>query len=144
MKKIISVFALSIILISAKAQQKSGSTIAEDKQVTNNIVTVMPAETTAIVSANASANVNTSKSLKLMPNARTNDIQIIFKEEKATEAIVTVTDENGKTVLEKKTNLSAGANTINVDNFHTLNEGTYTIQLACNNEMHSSKFIVWK
>ena len=79
-----------------------------------------------------------------MPNAATKDIKIILVKDKATEATIEVIDENGKKVLQQSAQLTAGNNNINIDNFHSLNEGTYTIKLISNNETQTSKFLFWK
>ena len=79
-----------------------------------------------------------------MPNAATKDIKIILVNDKATEATIEVIDENGKKVLQQSAQLTAGNNNINIDNFQSLNEGTYTIKLISNNETQTSKFLFWK
>jgi Secretion system C-terminal sorting domain len=82
--------------------------------------------------------------LTVQPNAVTKDVKILFKSAVATNAVVTVTDENGKKVLQLTAKITAGNNNINIDNFHSLHEGNYTIQLTSNNEIHSTRFLIWK
>lgn len=82
--------------------------------------------------------------LTIMPNAATKDVKIIFKATIAGEAVIAVLDESGKKVLQQSVTIALGNNNINIDNFHSLNEGNYTIELISNNETHSTKFIFWK
>ena len=82
--------------------------------------------------------------LAVMPNAATKDIKIIFKSAASGNGVIEVLDENGKKVLQQTAKIEAGNNDINIDNFHSLNEGNYTIQLITNNETHSAKFLIWK
>ena len=58
--------------------------------------------------------------------------------------ILRLSREMGKKVLHQTTKIEEGNNSINIDNFHSLNEGNYTIQLINNNETHSTKFLIWK
>jgi hypothetical protein len=83
------------------------------------------------------------KGITIMPNAETKDIKVIFKADKEAKATIVVLDEAGKKVLNQDALLNSGNNNINVNNFHTLNEGTYTIQLISNNETYTSKFMIW-
>ena len=84
------------------------------------------------------------KGITIMPNAETKDIKVVFKADKEAKAIIVVLDEAGKKVLNQDALLNSGNNNINIDNFHTLNEGTYTIQLISNNETYTSTFMIWK
>lgn len=87
---------------------------------------------------------NIKKGITIMPNATTKDVKIIFKTDKAAAAKIIVLDENGKKVLQQNTQIVEGNNNINIDNFHTLNDGTYTIQFISNSETYTSSFIIWK
>ena len=82
--------------------------------------------------------------LTIMPDAATKDVKIIFKAAASGDAMITILDENGKKVLQQTTKIEEGNNNINIDNFHSLNEGNYTIQLINNNEAYSTKFLIWK
>ncbi|CAN5357775.1 hypothetical protein BH11BAC5_BH11BAC5_06430 [soil metagenome] len=84
------------------------------------------------------------KGITIMPNASTNDVKVIFTTDKATTGTVVVLDETGKKVLQQQATIVAGKNSINIDDFHKLNEGTYTIQLTSNNETYTSSFMIWK
>jgi phage-related protein len=84
------------------------------------------------------------KGIKIMPNALTNDVKVIFTTDKANTGTVVVLDETGKKVLQQQAAIVAGKNSINIDDFHKLNEGTYTIQLTSNNETYTSSFMIWK
>ena len=75
--------------------------------------------------------------------AATNDVKISFNAPAVGDAVIMVLDENGKKVLQQTAKINIGNNSINIDNFHTLNEGNYTIQLINNNKTHSSKFLIW-
>ncbi|MDN3659048.1 T9SS type A sorting domain-containing protein [Ferruginibacter paludis] len=113
----------------------------------------------AIISVNAKGNfdvaIHTSsvssytngiekKGITIMPNASTNDVKVIFTSDKAATGKVIVLDETGKKVLQQNATIAAGKNSINIDDFHKLNEGTYTIQLISNNETYTSSFMIWK
>jgi phage-related protein len=84
------------------------------------------------------------KGITIMPNASTNDVKVIFTTDKANTGTVVVLDETGKKVLQQQAAIVAGKNSINIDDFHKLNEGTYTIQLTSNNETYTSSFMIWK
>jgi phage-related protein len=84
------------------------------------------------------------KGITIMPNASTNDVKVIFTTDKANTGTVVVLDETGKKVLQQQATIVAGKNSINIDDFHKLNEGTYTIQLTSNNETYTSSFMIWK
>ncbi len=118
---------------------------------------------TAILSVNAAENVNTTlasvssltinkttvvridkKGITIMPNAATNDVKIIYTADKSATGMVVVLDESGKKLLQQDASITVGKNSININDFHKLNEGTYTIQLISNNETYTSSFIIWK
>jgi hypothetical protein len=84
------------------------------------------------------------KGITIMPNASTNDVKVIFTTDKASKGAVVVLDETGKKVLQQQAVIVVGKNSINIDDFHKLNEGTYTIQLISNNQTYSSSFMIWK
>lgn len=144
MKSILTFLFVSFAIISTNAQGSFGTSI----------------ETTAIISADkmnstfyehsfASTTGSTvhniaKKGISIMPNAATKDVKIIFKTDKAATATVIVLDQNGKNILHQDAQITEGNNNINIDNFHHLNDGTYSIQLITNNETYTSTFIIWK
>jgi hypothetical protein len=117
----------------------------------------------AILSVNAAGNFNTilptgssltvnktiavrivKKRITIMPNAATNDVKIIYTADKAAKGIIIVLDESGKKLLQQDAAIIAGKNNININDFHKLNEGTYSIQLISDNETYTSSFMIWK
>ena len=118
MKKILSILILSFVLITTTVR---GNSV--------NHVQILPF---------------LMNDLAVMPNAATKDIKIIFKSAASGNGVIEVLDENGKKVLQQTAKIEAGNNDINIDNFHSLNEGNYTIQLITSNETHSAKFLIWK
>ncbi len=144
MKKILTFLFASLAIISVKAQKNADiavqqSTVASEFK-TNSLVT----EPTATFVSDNKLQGTAKKGLSIMPNAATGDIKIIFSTFQTADAKIEVIDEKGKKILGQSAALTAGTNSINVDNFHSLNEGTYTIQLTSNNETHTSKFLYWK
>lgn len=86
----------------------------------------------------------TIKGISVMPSKGTNSIKIVFNADKAADASITVRDENGKKVLSQMASLAMGNNNIIIDNFTSLKEGTYTIDMGSNNETYTSTFLLWK
>ena len=144
MKKILTFLIASLAIISVKAQRNADVAIQQgtvtNTYKTNSLVT----EPTATYVSDNKLQGTAKKGLSIMPNAATQDIKIIFSTFQAADAKIEVIDENGKKVLGQSAALIAGSNSINIDNFHSLNEGTYTIQLTSSNETHTSKFLYWK
>ncbi len=144
MKKILTFLFASFTIISVRAQENTDIAIQQSATVssynTNSLVTESVTKSTSESKFEGTA----KKGMSIMPNAATKDIKIILIKDKATEATIEVIDENGKKVLQQSTQLTAGNNNINVENFHSLNEGTYTIKLIANNETQTSKFLFWK
>jgi len=144
MKKILTFLFALIAMITVKAQ--TNSDVAIQKGVTTTgykTASLLTEPATISISDNISEG-TAKKGLSIMPNAVTKDIKIILVKDQATEATIEVIDENGKKVLQQSAQLIAGNNNINIDNFHSLNEGTYTIKLISNNETRTSKFLFWK
>ena len=144
MKKILTFLFALIAMITVKAQ--TNSDVAIQKGVTTTgykTASLLTEPATISISDNISEG-TAKKGLSIMPNAATKDIKIILVNDKATGATIEVIDENGKKVLQQSAQLIAGNNNINIDNFHSLNEGTYTIKLISNNEIQTSKFLFWK
>ena len=144
MKKILTFLFASVAIITVKAQTNSDVAIQQGITATAyKTVSLLTEPFTTSISDKKSES-TAKKGLSIMPNAATKDIKIILVNDKATEATIEVIDENGKKVLQQSAQLTAGNNNINIDNFHSLNEGTYTIKLISNNETQTSKFLFWK
>lgn len=85
-----------------------------------------------------------NKGLTIVPNAKTGDVQVVFNTVKAGKATITIVNQDGKTVLTQKVELTAGKNNINVNNFSELEEGNYTVTLTSTEGNFSSPFLLWK
>lgn len=144
MKTILTFLFASFAIIPANAQGnfdtaiQSGSIASAEK--VNSLFTDQNT-TSAIVGTWQGT---LKKGITIMPNAATKDVKIIFKTDKVAAGTIIVLDENGKKVLHQDAQIAEGNNNINIDNFHTLNDGTYTIQLISNNETYTSTFMIWK
>jgi hypothetical protein len=144
MKKILTFLFATFAIITVKAQTSSDIAIQQGTTASVYKTTSLLTEpATTLVSDNRSEG-TAKKGLSIMPNAATKDIKIILVTGKAAEATIEVIDESGKKVLQQSAQLTAGNNNINIDNFHSLNEGTYTIKLISNNETQTSRFLFWK
>lgn len=121
MKKVISLLAAYFLLNVANATTISNAVTVEEPTVKIE-----------------------NKGLTLAPNAKTGDVQVVFTAAKAGNATVAVINAEGKTVLTKSVELTAGKNNINVDKFNELEEGNYTISLTTNAGNFSSPFLLWK
>ncbi len=144
MKSILTTLFLSFAIISTNAQ---GNLDVATQLGTN----VYNAKANRLLTNNATSSTtgniphsDIKKGITIMPNAATQDVKIIFKTDKAAAAKIIVLDESGKKVLHQDTQIAEGNNNINIDNFHTLNDGTYTIQLISNSETYTSSFMIWK
>lgn len=85
-----------------------------------------------------------SNEMTITPNPSSNNVQIKIKINKAGAGTITVFDAAGKMVLQQKTNLQSGNNSIAVNNITTLKEGYYIVRLLANDEIFSSKLLIWK
>jgi hypothetical protein len=85
-----------------------------------------------------------SNEMSVMPNPSSGNAQIRIKAAKASAGEITVFDASGKTVQKQQANLSAGNNTIVINNITGLSEGYYTIRLVANDEVFTSKLLIWK
>jgi hypothetical protein len=144
MKKILTFLLASFTIITVKAQQNTDIAIQHDVRVSTSSINSLVTEPVTKSMSDSKFEGTAKKGLSIMPNAATKDIKIILVKDKATEATIEVIDENGKKVLQQSAQLAAGNNNINVDNFHSLNEGTYIIKLITNNEIQTSRFLFWK
>ncbi len=108
------------------------------------VLITITAKANSVNDTQVSLLISISYDLTILPNAATNDVKISFNAPAVGDAIILVLNENGKKLLQQTTKINVGKNNINIDNFHSLNEGNYTIQLISNNETHSAKFLIWK
>lgn len=146
MKKLflLSVASYAVIIVSAQsnfdtASQPPVTVITyQSKNLFAEQNTVTGATNTSFQAAPA------KKGILVMPAKGTNNIKIVFNADKAADAFITVRDEEGKKVLSQTASLSAGNNNIIIDNFTSLKEGPYTIDMGSNNETYTTTFLVWK
>ncbi len=87
---------------------------------------------------------SSKKSITIIPNKATGDVQVLFVSNKPATALIKVFDANGKVVLKQESQLTEGKNKVNIDQFTALPEGSYTIKLTSNNKQYSSSFVLWK
>jgi hypothetical protein len=80
----------------------------------------------------------------ISPNPSSTNAQIKIKMNKAAMADIAVYDATGKVVLKQQASLFAGNNTVVINNITKLNDGYYTVRLNANNEIFSTKLLVWK
>ena len=146
MKKLflLSVASYAVIIVSAQsnfdtASQPPVTVITyQSKNLFAEQNTVTGATNTSFQAAPA------KKGILVMPAKGTNNIKIVFNADKAADAFITVRDEEGKKVLSQTASLAIGNNNIIIDNFTSLKEGTYTIDMGSNNETYTTTFLVWK
>lgn len=143
MKSILTTLFLSFVIISINAQENSDVAVQLGTNVYNAKNSLRIKNATFVTSDNIPRS-DIKKGIIILPNAATQDVKIIFKTDKAASAKIIVLDENGKKVLHQDTQIAEGNNNINIDNFHTLNDGTYTIQLISNSKTYTSAFMIWK
>jgi Secretion system C-terminal sorting domain len=80
----------------------------------------------------------------ISPNPSSTNAQVKIKMNKAAMGDITVFDATGKIVLKQQASLLAGNNTVVINNITKLNDGYYTVRLNTNNEIFSTKLLVWK
>lgn len=85
-----------------------------------------------------------SNEMSVMPNPASGNAQIRIKAAKASAGEITVFDASGKAVQKQQANLSAGNNTLVINNVTALSEGYYTIRLVTNDETFTTKLLIWK
>jgi len=144
MKKFFTFLFASFSIITTTAQENFDTAIQPGTTVSTYKVNSLFIEHVTSSTTDNESQGAFKKEITIMPNATTKDIKIVFKTDKAADATIVVLDETGKKVLHQASWVSVGNNNINIDNFHILNEGTYTIQLISNNETHTSIFMIWK
>lgn len=140
------IIALLIFLFPSKAQEvktsEDAQLVASNQSAANGVTTIRLTHSESNRYASRIPPVETQR-IVLMPNAKTGDIKILFKYDKAASAKISVTDEQGKVVLSQAASLQSGKNVINVDGFKALPEGTYVVALACDQQQFQSTFIRW-
>lgn len=80
----------------------------------------------------------------ISPNPSSTNAQVKIKMNKAAMGDITVFDATGKIVLKQQATLLAGNNTIVINNITKLNDGYYTVRLIANDEIFTTKLLVWK
>jgi len=80
----------------------------------------------------------------VLPNPSSSHAQLKVKVIKACTGNVAIYDAAGKVVLTQQASLLMGNNSIIINNITSLSDGCYTIRLIANNEIFSSKLLVWK
>ena len=144
MKTILAILFALFTIVSVSAQRSFDTAIQKNSVSSDNKINNTPSEPT-VLSANIDNNrFIDKKGISIMPNAATNDVKIIFKTANATTGSIAVLDESGKNILQQNTLITAGNNNININDFHKLSEGTYTVQLLSDHKTYFSTFMVWK
>ena len=82
--------------------------------------------------------------LSIVPNRESGEAQVRFKSNTSGEAIITVTDETGKLLLQQSNQLTSGTNNISITNLLKLNEGVYTVRLKTGDQTYSTSLLLWK
>ncbi len=145
MKKLflLSIASYAVIIVSA---QSNFNTISQPPVtiITYQSKSLFAQQNTVTGDINTSFQASAKKAIVVTPAKGTNNIKIVFNADKASNAIITVLDEEGKKVLSQTAWLIEGNNNIIIDNFTSLKEGTYTIEMANNNETYTSTFLLWK
>lgn len=83
---------------------------------------------------------NDRSDMYLYPNPATNNVTITFSTAKQTSYKITVFDMQGKTLLQKQTAATAGANQFNID-ISRLAKRTYILGLQNNDEVRIGKIV---
>ncbi len=144
MKSILTILLASFTTIYVNAQQNLNIAIHPAINASTGKVNTLFTDQTVFSTTNNSFYGNLKKGMTITPNSATKDVKVIFRTDKSAEAKIIVLDESGKNVLQQDAQIAEGNNNINIDNFHSLNDGTYTIQLISNNKTYTSTFMIWK
>jgi hypothetical protein len=144
MKTILTILSALFTFVSVDAQGNFDTAIQTTSATSGNKVNSMSSEQTLLSSAVNNFDFTDKKGISIMPNGVTNDVKIVFKTAKAAAGSIEVLDESGKKILQQNVSITAGNNNININDFHKLSEGTYTIQLISDNKTYSSTFMIWK
>lgn len=144
MKTILTILSALFTLASVNAQGNFDTAVQTTSATSGNKINSISTEQTLLSATVYNIYGADKKGITIMPNASTSDVKIIFKTDKAATGLIVVLDESGKKVLQQPASIAAGNNNININDFHKLSEGTYTIQLISNNETYTSSFMIWK
>ncbi len=87
-------------------------------------------------------NTTQTQSLKIYPSVIDNNATVNFLAAKNEATVLRLFDINGRTVYQKKINLSAGSNAITINDLGSLQQGSYIAALQAGNTMHSQKIII--
>jgi len=85
-----------------------------------------------------------SNEMSISPNPSSSAANIKVIVTKATKGDITVFDASGKVILKQQASLVSGNNTITLKDVTALSEGYYTVRLVANDEIFTSKLLVWK
>jgi hypothetical protein len=96
-------------------------------------------EYSAILSVNTHGN---AQAMKLSPNPARNSTNISVSSAGKSDAIVTILDYAGKTVLQSKFVLSKGNNILAIQGLDILNKGIYVVRLKTNEKTETSKLVI--
>ncbi len=86
----------------------------------------------------------TKKEMSIFPNPSSSHAQASFNADKAGTASILVYDAGGKVVLQQQSNIYAGKNSVTINNITKLSDGMYTVKITANENIYSSKLIIWK
>lgn len=84
------------------------------------------------------------KEMSIFPNPSTSHAQASFNTDKSGLANIYVFDAAGKVILQQQASVSAGNNSVTINNIVKLADGMYTVKLTVNETTYSSKLIIWK
>jgi phage-related protein len=144
MKTILTILSALFTFVSVNAQGNFDTAIQTTSASSGNKINSRSSEQTLLSATIYDTRFTDKKGISIMPNGATNDVKIIFKTDKAATGSIAVLDERGKNILQQNASITTGNNNININDFHKLSEGTYTIQLISNNETYTSSFMIWK
>ncbi|MGF2411612.1 T9SS type A sorting domain-containing protein [Ferruginibacter sp.] len=85
-----------------------------------------------------------SNEMTISPNPSTTNAQIRIKLSKPAAGDIAIFDATGKAIQRQKASLLAGNNNIIINNITALPEGYYTVRLIANDEVYSTKLLIWK
>ncbi|MFZ1528497.1 MAG: T9SS type A sorting domain-containing protein [Ferruginibacter sp.] len=85
-----------------------------------------------------------NKEMSISPNPSSSHAQANFTTGKAGVASIIVYDAAGKVMLQQQSNVNAGKNSVPISNITKLSDGMYTVKITANENIYSSKLIIWK
>ncbi len=144
MKKITSFFLALAAFCTVYAQNEFDTAIQNSGATSSTTRNLFTSAVTAGSSFSEPEMNPIKKGISMMPSAGSNNIKVHYNTTEAGEAVIVVLDENGKQLLTQNAVLTVGKNSIVINNFSTLNEGTYSIKLIGKDTTYTSSFIVWK